>query len=326
MRDGLDMELLANELSLNGKFHDFSSFFRSLDEVMTMRSIAHRWGVDVYCHRAFLTIQPIQGVSIQQALQRLPKDRRSAVFSWLARGGGPFWEDLRQHGSDDYLECRGEIVTDSAVGEAAVRMLRSIDCGLIGAATPGWDYSPIEVVLRKEADGENDMSVLVPNWRSRDTLLRVLNSMPASACSWQDLDAMVRRRFTQLRFSVDWFEQLERMPYSRGAADRIILFLNVLNQLTQQFDDRGERTVAGHRLYRDYFEGQRPIFTDSSDTEKHRFRRQLTFRHPDAEDRRLFCPWHGKMARMDLRLHFSWPVRAGEPLYVVYAGPKLTKV
>ena len=28
---------------------------------------------------------------------------------------------------------------------------------------------------------------------------------------------------------------------------------------------------------------------------------------------------------MTLRLHFSWPVRAGEPVYVVYAGPKLTK-
>ncbi|MCY3818840.1 MAG: hypothetical protein OXH52_05670 [Gammaproteobacteria bacterium] len=45
------------------------------------------------------------------------------------------------------------------------------------------------------------------------------------------------------------------------------------------------------------------------------------FRDPMAS---LFCPWHGKVSRLTLRLHFSWPVEAGRPIYVVYAGPKIT--
>ena len=28
---------------------------------------------------------------------------------------------------------------------------------------------------------------------------------------------------------------------------------------------------------------------------------------------------------MTLRLHFSWPIEAGKPVYIVYAGPKITK-
>ena len=69
------------------------------------------------------------------------------------------------------------------------------------------------------------------------------------------------------------------------------------------------------------------MFSDSSDkeTRKRRFREALTFPHPGERGSSLFCPWHGKVRHMTLRLHFSWPVRAGRPVYVVYAGPKLTK-
>ena len=28
---------------------------------------------------------------------------------------------------------------------------------------------------------------------------------------------------------------------------------------------------------------------------------------------------------MTLRLHFSWPIRSGKPVYIVYAGPKITR-
>ena len=42
--------------------------------------------------------------------------------------------------------------------------------------------------------------------------------------------------------------------------------------------------------------------------------------------RKLFCPWHGKVSTRTLRIHFSpGQIRASDPLYVVYVGPKLTK-
>ena len=36
-------------------------------------------------------------------------------------------------------------------------------------------------------------------------------------------------------------------------------------------------------------------------------------------------PSHGKVRRGMLRLHYSWSGKAGEPVYVVYVGPKITK-
>lgn len=319
------MQIFANELSLHRQFRDTRSFARAMGEIMAMRSIARRWGLDTYCHRRFVEIKPVPGVSIKQAVQQLPRDQVRSVLVWLANGG-PFWDDDRQHDPDDYMECNGKIVTDNAVGEAAFRKIRGVECGLIGADTPEWDYSPVDVIWRKGDDLQQDLSVSMQNWRSRTALERSLNEMPLSVRSWQELHTAVQRRFAELRFSPDCFKALDGVPFNRAAADRFVVLLGVLNNLVREFDSRGRRTAVGHRLYQEYFKGHRPPFTDSSDTEKRRFRSELTFRHPESRGTSLFCPWHGKVTHMRLRLHFSWPVRAGEPLYVVYAGPKLTKL
>ena len=84
---------------------------------------------------------------------------------------------------------------------------------------------------------------------------------------------------------------------------------------------RGEGSVCQCRSG----SGEEASFSDSSDSEKRGFRARLTFPHPDKPGESMFCTWHGKVRHMMLRLHFSWPVRADEPVYVVYAGPKLTK-
>ena len=91
------------------------------------------------------------------------------------------------------------------------------------------------------------------------------------------------------------------------------------------FDATGARTTEGQRIYQDYFTGDNALFSDSSDDEKHRFREALTFPHPNERGNSLFCTWHGKVRHLTLRLHFSWPIESGEPVYVVYAGPKLTR-
>ena len=50
-----------------------------------------------------------------------------------------------------------------------------------------------------------------------------------------------------------------------------------------------------------------------------------TWLRGDDPTKTLFCPWHGKVQTPQLRVHFSYPIRANEPLYIVYVGPKLTK-
>ena len=86
---------------------------------------------------------------------------------------------------------------------------------------------------------------------------------------------------------------------------------------------KGERTAEGHEIYQRHFAGQRAWFSDSSDTEKRDFQNDLTFLLNDGTS--LLCSWHGKVNyHIPLRIHFSWPVTAVDPLYIVYVGPKLT--
>ena len=243
---------------------------------------------------------------------------------WLTHHG-PFWDDFRCHGADDYLEYRGEIVTDSAVGEAAYRTLHGVECGLVSATPSDWDFSPIEVTWNREAEGLEHRDTALENWRDAAALDENLREASPPLQSWTDLQRFATIRFGNLAFTDKCFEPLAGVPFAKGATERIRVLLDILDRLACAFGADGERTPEGNRIYQDYFTGDRALFSDSSDQEKHRFRNELTFPHPDSPDRSLFCTWHGKERHMTLRVHFSWPIREGNPVYVVYVGPKITK-
>ena len=320
------MDLFVNDLSFHGQFPTAQAFREAFEGLMAMRAVARCHDRDLYCHRMLASAQPVPGMTMQQALNGLRMDERRAALSWMDRGG-PFWDDpdRRRHSPDDYLECNDKIVTNSAVGEAAYRTLRRVECGLVSVVPSDWLYSPVDVVLRREAEGLDDETASVENWWSADTFenrLRV--SMPTLA-SWNDLRAAATRRFPKLTFADDCFDPLVGLPFKKSAVDRFVALFGVLERLSLAFDSVGKRTAEGHRIYRDHFMGDRAWFSDSSDSEENDFRERLTFPHPDAPGKQLFCPWHGKVSHMTLRLHYSWSGKSGEPVYVVYAGQKLTK-
>ena len=314
------MDILANDLSIHGQFHDIRSFRDAFGRLMKMRGVARRAGHEIHCHRALLAVEAMPGVRMPQALQRLTVNERRSAMSWLT-SAGPFWDDLRRHGGDDYLECRGDVMTDSAVGEAAFRVLHGVECGLASVTPSAWDFSPVEVAW-KRGEGIDDRCCVF-NWRDAETLENELP--PVSVASWYDLANAAAHRFERLTLSEDCFKPLDGMPFVRSSADRAIVLLGILNRLALAYDTDGNRTAEGHRLYQDYFTGKNALFSDSSDAEKRDFRRRLTFPHPDQGGTTIFCPMHGKEHSSTLRLHFSWPIRYREPVYVVYLGPKLTK-
>lgn len=320
------MELLANDLSIHEQFHDIASFRDALARLMSMRAAARRFDREVYCHTGFLIVHPLSGMSMQQAIGRLPdKNESRAAMTWLTRAG-PFWDDVRRHGADDWLECRGDIVTDSVVGEAAFRTLHGVECGLV-SVTPSdnWNFTPVEVVWRREAEKLEDRCAEVDNWWDAGALEDGLREADPPPTSWNELRQASANRFENLTFAKDCFEPLDGVPFAGSSAMRLLVLLDLLNRLAGAFDTDGGRTAEGQRIYRDYFTGDKALFSDSSDTEKRDFREKLTFPHPDSPGKPLFCPWHGKESHKTLRLHFSWPMQAGEPVYVVYAGPKITK-
>ena len=256
-----------------------------------------------------------------QAIQGLSRDKRSALMQWLARSG-PFWEDFRRHGSDDWLECKGEVVTDTAAGEAAYRLFHGIECGLVSMDPSSWIFSPLPVEWRER---EAARSISVPNYWDVEGLTDALDAAPVSLASWTDLETVARRRCPDLTFSPDCFEPLRGHPFGAGAAQALLSRLTVLHDLKNSFDERGQRTPEGHETYRKHFTSEKAWFSDSSVTEKADFQQDLTFPHPVNAGEPLFCTWHGKVKTPPLRIHFSWPIRKDEPLYVVYVGPKITK-
>ena len=242
------------------------------------------------------------------------------------RAAGRSGDDLRQHSGDDYLECGDDIVTDSAVGEAAYRALHEVECGLVSVIPSDWDFSPVEVTWRREAEGLDDQIAALENWRDAAALEKRLRDNPLPLRSWHDLRDASKYRFRRLTFAGDCFQPLLGRPFSKNSAERILFLLGTLDQFARAFDADGVRTSEGHWIYQNYFTGRKnALFSDSSDTEKNDFRRKLTFPHPDDPQKSIFCTWHGKERHLKLRLHFSWPIRFGKPVYVVYAGPKITR-
>ena len=321
---GVDMQLFANDLSIHGQFYDIPSFRSALARLMSMRKIAQRFDREVYCHHKLFEASPMPGMPLQQAVQRLNKDQLRSVMSWFTRTG-PFWDELREHGRDDYLECRGDVVTDSAVGEAAYRTLHRVECDLVSATPTKWNFSPVEVTWRREAEGLDDKTATLQNWWDAAKLEARLQGAEPPIQSWDDLRKVSMRRFNGLTFAGDCFEPLAAVPFVRSTAARFLVLLDILDRFTRAFDTNGGRMPEGQQIYQDYFTGDKALFSDSSDSEKHEFRNELTFTHPDDPVKSLFCTWHGKERHRTCRLHFSWPIQSGEPVYVVYAGPKITK-
>lgn len=317
------MELFANELSLHGQFRSPQEIRAAIGSVMEMREVARQFRRELYCRRDLVRTRPVSGrETLQQSLRHLTKTERGAVMSWLVKGG-PFWDDLRRHGSDDYFRCGEEVVTDSSVGEAAFRVLHGAAAGLVGATPSHWDHSPVDVVWERD-DPESRRLASIENWRDAASLKRALADVAPSPQSWVDLGKEADHRFGRLTFAKNAFSPLNGRPFNTSSAQRVLALLEILSRLALAFDGAGKRTAEGHRIYRDYFAGKRALFSDSSDSEKEAFKQKLTFPNPDRPGKSLFCPHHGKVHSQTLRFHFSWPIRHDEPVYVVYVGRKRT--
>ncbi len=293
--------------------------------------MAQRFDRDIYCHRALLTTEPMPGTSMQQALEYLTDhSQRRSIMVWLTRGG-PFWDDARRHGPNDWLECRnegkflGEIVTNSAVGEAAYRTLHGVETALISATPSNWEFSPVKIAWRHGIENTETRVSKLKNWLQISELEVSLRAMDPPLHSWDSLRKKSEVRFQKLRLADNSFDPLIGATFVRSSANRVLALFDILDKIAHAFDETGKRTSEGHRLHKDFFQGDRAWFTDSSDSEKSKFRKDMTFPHPDDSETKLFCTWHGKENHSKLRVHYWWSEAANDPVYIVYVGPKITK-
>ena len=95
-------------------------------------------------------------------------------MQWLTRLG-PFWDEIQEHSSDDWYECNGDIVTDTAVGEAAYRLFHEIPHSLVSMTPSSWTTCPLPVIRRYNAHA---CSIDVPNYWDADELETALGLTP----------------------------------------------------------------------------------------------------------------------------------------------------
>ena len=312
--------MIFNDLSIHGQFRDSLAFRDAIGRIMTIRNLMGRFGRHLHCHRATAYRMVDSTTSMMQGLQSFRSEERQALLSWLTRQG-PFWDDVPVHDPGEWFECNDEIVTGTAVAEAAYCSTIGMDRRVVSLVPSKWEKSPVTVkwVARTATDIEVDNY-----WQPLDLEAALQRAEPPIS-SWNQLETISRRRFQLLSFAAESFRRLDGHPFVPGAADRIITRLDVLNRLMGFADAAGRRTPEGQRLFQEHFTGDKAWFSDSSDTEKREFSRELTFQHPLINGESLFCTWHGKVNHPPFRIHFSWPVPPGGQLHVVYVGLKITR-
>lgn len=319
----IGLEIFLNNQSLHGQFHNRSDFRAALARVMAMRRVAHEFDRDIHCDGGILGRAVSSQVAVRDAIAWLTPDQRRAAMVWWTQGG-PFWEAERRHGDGDWLECEDEIVTDDALGEAAYRVALGVECEAVSFTPSDWTQSPLVVRWRRDEPFGDRRLTVENSWEVADLRNRLREAAPPIA-SWSQLRDASAKRFDNLVFGPECFDPMRGLPFSRAGATRIQKLLGILDQFAGCFEPDGSRSVEGQRLYEMYFMGDTGLFSDSSVSEKRRFEKKLRFRHPEKTGETISCPWHGKVRHMTLRIHFSWPVRAGEPVYVMYIGQKITR-
>ena len=310
------MELLFNDLSIHGQFHDVAEFATRINCV---RKIADEFGGKLYFPytTAYRPVDSSDSVQTRKTSTTFTHDDKRALLRLFDKQQRPFLHDSNQR-----LKCGDKSVNGYAVGEAAYCTNDGIDLRLVSLTPSDWEYSPITVTM--EPDTATHLEV--KNYWDPSELEAALQDAEPPIMSWSQLEAVSRAKFQCLQFSRECFRPLDGQPFVHGAAERIINRLDILNRLMESVDASGNRTEEGDQLYRAHLDRGNDRFSDSSKEEKIDFKQKLTFPHPGADGSFLFCPWHGKVSKSSpFRIHFSWPVAAGEPLYVVYVGPKLTK-
>lgn len=319
---GSEMDLFFNECSLHGQFPDIQAFEHSLDAVMEMRQIAKKYSRDLLCHRNCQLAAVTHQLLLPQAIQLIDKNKARVLMAWFCQTG-PYWEDVRQHSNEEYFAYLDNVVTDTAVGECAYLRFIGKQAQIASMVPSDWRCSDLEVVWHR-GDGSCIAETLL-NHVGPDTLEKVLQEALPPIQSWRQMEELCRRRFIDLQFSEDTFKPLKGRPFVLAAANSIVDLMDVLSRFKSSHQASGGRTPEGNELYQTYFTGQLAWFTDSSTQEKAEFKSKMTFSHPDVKDETIFAPFHGKVQTPQIRIHFSWPVRAATPLYVLYVGDKITK-
>lgn len=321
------MGVYLNESSLQGQFSTAEEFLKILQNLLKARchdTVKHSFFV---C-RNFNTGIVYNNVDVRNILfQSRNTDLRRLALSWIDRNG-PFTDDARLSEDNDYFECYGIDVTENGLGEAARRKIandNAFSFSFIGGVT-NFQHTPLTVDhgLAEEPLGKYE----IENIWEVDKLIEVSKNIITPPESWRELTETARLKFDHLTLPDTIFENptLKREPFDSIICSQTMRLLGILNDYAKNRSPNGEENETARSICREFFTGDRALFSDESETNKRKFESDLTFSDPENSSLKILGSWHGKISRRYFRLHFQWPMPTrSKKLKIFYLGPKVTK-
>ena len=136
------MEFVLNELAFHGQFAATAEAHAVLRGLLAWRSLIHKRGFVLRSSSRLLEQRLTTTATVRDIVNtwRDPS-LRGLMITWMSKEG-PFWDRDRWHSEDDYFECRGQVVTDHGLAEAALAVSRGQARERIRLSPPDWEETP----------------------------------------------------------------------------------------------------------------------------------------------------------------------------------------
>lgn len=318
------MNWLVHDHSLNGQYITATAFLSGIEELLRLRTEFSTIRDGLRCSRLIGDRPATQTQSFRQVVQS-SSDRilRQQILQWVV-SKGPFIDENSEVIDENYFEYKGLDVTNEGAGEAARCKVNGLEATTFSFLGGGSDYSPLSIDHGLPEDRIGIIE-LVNIWNIEALRITSLAALPV-AVNWKQAIEQARVRFPNLFFSQNLMDYLRRETFTFHLVEAIFSKLAKLQEFVESRNLDGTNSPETDRLIAAHFAGEKSWFTDESDTNKTKFKNQLTFTDPHENNSTIFCPFHGKIKTPQYRIHFPWPLLKNEKqIRIVYIGPKITK-
>lgn len=319
------MTYFLNEHSLSGQYATSYEFQQALTRVIRCKQHIEQTGYPLFCCDQLRGSPVTEANNFQAEVNLLDRSKKTLILRWFDQAN---WLPTQRHEPADEYLWNGQPILNSSLAEASCRNFQGDHSDLM-SFSPSENFNNTPVVVSWETAATPAIQIEVNNHWTLEQITAALEDRRSEAqqqpvINWPDLIQWGRTFCSSLVLAEYLPDFLRGVPFSASVAAQVQQRLLILNALRAEINFSG--TYTGHEIYRQYFVGDRAYFTDESERNKHNFRNEMTFIHPENPDGILFCPWHGKVSTQVFRIHFNWPlVPPTSPLYIVYIGPKITK-
>jgi hypothetical protein len=309
------MDFYLNELSLHSQFISADLFEDSLKAVLNCKEVINKFDHNLYINYSLHQSRVSAELTFKDAVFKLENNLKRYVANWINKAG-PFLDDNLHDGNFTFNNTN---INGSSLAHAAFKNYNSSSTSELSFTPSNFNLSPLTVEWSTKTDKK---SIDVLNFWGEDELQSFFAAQQPKIGSWESLLNYSKDNYTNLYFADNLLEILRPEPFSKAITERVMELLSVLNEFEGCLKNKNIERI--NEIRSNYFMGENACFTDESQGNKRKFKKELTFKHPEKQTR-LFCPFHGKIKHLYFRIHFNWPKKTSEKLYIVYIGPKITK-